>query len=289
VAAEAAAAASLDALKGTGTAFDPRIHALRPHPGQRASAAHLRALLAGSEIRHSHEGCTRVQDPYTLRCIPQVLGAVRDALAYARGVVEIELGAVTDNPLCFPEDEAVLSGGNFHGQPLALALDTLALALTQLASFSERRTYALLSTWEGEAALPVFLTATPGLGSGFMIAQYVAAALVAENKVLSHPASADSIPTSAGTEDFVSMGATAAWKARRVLENATRVVAIEWLCAAQAVEQRRPLRSSELIEDLIARLRRLAAPLIEDRSLSDEIAAVAQAITGGAFAHTWPA
>jgi histidine ammonia-lyase len=287
--AEAAAAASLDALKGTDVAFDARIHVLRPHPGQLAASAHLRALLQGSEIRRSHEGCTRVQDPYTLRCIPQVLGAVRDAVAYCRGVVEIELGAVTDNPLCFPQDEVVLSGGNFHGQPLALALDVMALALSQLGAFSERRTYALLSTWEGEAALPVFLTATPGLGSGFMIAQYVAAALVTENKVLAHPASADSIPTSAGTEDFVSMGATAAWKLRRVLQNATRVVAIEWLCAAQAVEYRRPLRSSELIEDLIARLRTLAAPLTEDRPLHGDIEAVSTAIRSGLFSHAWRA
>lgn len=286
-AAEAAAAAGLDALKGTDVAFDARIHALRPHPGQVAAAAHMRALLQGSEIRRSHEGCTRVQDPYTLRCIPQVLGAVRDAVAYCRGVAEIELGAVTDNPLCFPRDEVVLSGGNFHGQPLALALDMLALALTHLSAFSERRTYALLSTWEGEAALPVFLTATPGLGSGFMIAQYVAAALVTENKVLAHPASADSIPTSAGTEDFVSMGATAAWKLRRVVENATRAVAIEWLCAGQAVEQRRPLRSSALIEEMIARLRTLAPPLTEDRSLHADIEAVAAAIRAGHFRHTW--
>lgn len=279
--AEGAAAASLDALKGTDVALDDRIHRLRPHAGQLTTAAHLRELLRGSEIRKSHEGCTRVQDPYTLRCIPQVIGAVRDAVAYCRGVVETELGAVTDNPLSFPADGVVLSGGNFHGQPLALALDFLALALTQLASFSERRTYALLSTWEGEAALPVFLTGSPGLNSGYMIAQYVAAALVTENKVLAHPASADSIPTSAGTEDFVSMGATAAWKLGRVLANARRVIAIELICATQAIEYHRPLRSGRGIEELIARARALVPPLGEDRSSSREIEAVAAAIRDG--------
>ena len=203
---------------------------------------------------------------------------MRDAVDYCRGVVGVELGSVTDNPLTFPDEGVVLSGGNFHGQPLALALDFLALALTSLASFSERRTYALVSTWEGEAALPVFLTQTPGLGSGFMIAQYVAAALVSENKVLAHPASADSIPTSAGTEDFVSMGATAAWKAQRVLANAARTVAIELLCAAQAIEYRRPLRSGDRIEELISRVRSLAPAVIEDRSLSQDIERIAQAI-----------
>ncbi|HWE60790.1 MAG TPA: aromatic amino acid lyase, partial [Chloroflexota bacterium] len=253
-------------------------HHLRPHSGQLATAAHLRELLEGSEIRRSHEGCARVQDPYTLRCIPQVIGAVRDAVSYCRGVVEVELGAVTDNPLSFPADGVVLSGGNFHGQPLALALDFLALALTQLASFSERRTYALLSTWDGEAALPVFLTERPGLNSGLMIAQYVAASLVTENKVLAHPASADSIPTSAGTEDFVSMGATAAWKLGRVLENTRRAIAIEWLCAAQALEYHRPLRSGNLLEALIAHVRAIVPPLAEDRSLAPDIEGLARAI-----------
>jgi histidine ammonia-lyase len=279
--AESAAATSLDALKGTDVAFDARIHHLRPHAGQLATAARLRDLLHGSEIRKSHEGCTRVQDPYTLRCIPQVIGAVRDAVAYCRGAVETELGSVTDNPLSFPEDGVVLSGGNFHGQPLALALDFLALALTQLASFSERRTYALLSTWEGDAALPVFLADRPGLNSGYMIAQYVAAALVTENKVLAHPASADSIPTSAGTEDFVSMGATAAWKLGRVLDNARRVVAIELICATQAIEHHRPLRSGERIEDVLARVRALVPPLHDDRSSARDIEAVADAIRSG--------
>jgi histidine ammonia-lyase len=283
-AAETAAAASLDALKGTDVALDARIHSLRAHPGQLASAHRVRQLLEGSEIRQSHEGCTRVQDPYTLRCIPQVIGAVRDAIGYCRQVFSIELGAVTDNPLSFPDDQVVLSGGNFHGQPLALALDFLAIALTQLSSFSERRTYSLLSTWEGDAALPVFLTETPGLGSGFMIAQYVAAALVNENKVLAHPASADSIPTSAGTEDFNSMGATSALKARRVVDNCLRAIAIETLCAAQAVECRRPLKSGPRIEEAIARVRELVPRLTVDRPLSGDIELLAKAIRNGTLA-----
>lgn len=284
MAAETAAAASLDALKGTDVALDGRIHNLRPHPGQLATASRVRDLLHGSEIRQSHEGCTRVQDPYTQRCIPQVIGAVRDAIVYCRQVFTIELGAVTDNPLSFPDDNVVLSGGNFHGQPLALALDFLAIALTQLASFSERRTYSLLSTWEGDAALPVFLTETPGLGSGYMIAQYVAAALVNENKVLAHPASADSIPTSAGTEDFNSMGATSAWKVRRVVDNSLRTIAIETLCAAQAVECRRPLKSGPRIELAIARVRELVPRLTMDRPLSGDIELIAKAIRDGIFA-----
>jgi histidine ammonia-lyase len=283
-AAETAAAASLDALKGTDVAFDERIHALRPHPGQSATARRMRELLEGSEIRASHEGCTRIQDPYSQRCIPQVIGAVRDAIAYCRQVFSVELGAVTDNPLSFPEDRVVLSGGNFHGQPLALALDFLALALTQLSAFSERRTYSLLSTWDGDAALPVFLTETPGLGSGYMIAQYVAAALVNENKVLAYPASADSIPTSAGTEDFNSMGATSAWKVRRIVDNAFRTIAIETLCATQAVECRRPLRSGPAIEDAIARVRALVPRLTYDRPPSPDIEVIAKALREDLYA-----
>ncbi|HVA90111.1 MAG TPA: histidine ammonia-lyase [Chloroflexota bacterium] len=281
--AEATAAMSVDALRGTDTAFDARIHQARAHPGQSATAATLRDWLAGSEIRASHAGCARVQDPYTLRCIPQVLGAVREAVAHARAVLGRELGAVTDNPLCFADAGEVLSGGNFHGQPIALPLDYLAIALTTLGGFSERRTYALVSTWEGEAALPVYLTPDPGLRSGVMIAQYVAASLVAENKILAHPASVDSIPTSAGIEDYVSMGATAAWKARRVLENTTRAIAIELLCAAQAIESRRPLRSSPRIEALVSEVRVLVHHLDADRSLAPDIEAIAAAIRSGKF------
>lgn len=281
--AEAAAAMSVDALRGTDTAFDPRIQRLRAQPAQTASAAVLRRWLAGSEILAGHADCARVQDPYTLRCIPQVLGAVREAVAHVRQVIGRELGAVTDNPLCFPDDGEVLSGGNFHGQPLALPLDYLAIALTTLGGFSERRTYALVSTWEGEAALPVYLTPEPGLRSGMMIAQYVAAALVAENKILAHPASVDSIPTSAGIEDYVSMGATAAWKARRVLENTTRAIAIELLCAAQALECRRPLQSSPRLEALLSEIRAIVPHLDIDRSLAPDIEIISDAIRSGKF------
>ncbi len=201
----------------------------------------MRALLAGSPVVESHADCGRVQDPYTLRCAPQVIGAVADALAYVRGALERELVAVTDNPLVFPADGDVVAGGNFHGQPLSLPLDHLALALCELASFSERRTYALLSP--SYAELPRFLSHRPGLGSGLMIAQYAAAALVNECQVLAHPAGAGSIPTSAGQEDFNSMGALAALKARTVVEHAARVVAIELVCACQGLEFHRPLRT----------------------------------------------
>ncbi|MBF6592327.1 MAG: histidine ammonia-lyase, partial [Ktedonobacterales bacterium] len=229
-AAEVAAAMSTEALMGSFVPLDARIHALRPQRGQGRTAARLRGLLDGSEINASHAACGRVQDPYTLRCVPQVLGAARDALDYCDAVFSAELEAVTDNPLLFPDDGDVLTGGNFHGQPLALALDFLALALAQVAGFSERRTYSLMGphTWDtGEHAMPLFLTPTPGLSSGYMIAQYVAAALVNEIKVLAHPASIDSIPTSAGMEDFVSMGVTAANKLDQLMGLAYRVVSIE--------------------------------------------------------------
>ncbi|HLX41049.1 MAG TPA: histidine ammonia-lyase, partial [Ktedonobacteraceae bacterium] len=241
--AEVAGAMSIEGLMGSHVPLDPRIHVRRGQLGQQASAAHLKALVSNSEINTSHEDCPRVQDPYTMRCAPQVFGAIRDAIQYCETIFERELGAVTDNPLVFPEDGDVLSGGNFHGQPLALALDMLAIALTQLASFSERRIYGLLGPhdWD-ERGAPLFLTPNPGLNSGFMITQYVAAALVNEMKVLAHPASIDSIPTSAGMEDFVSMGATSANKILPVLENAQQVIAIELLCAAQMLEFRKPLQ-----------------------------------------------
>ncbi|HEX7737690.1 MAG TPA: histidine ammonia-lyase, partial [Ktedonobacteraceae bacterium] len=242
-AAEVACAMSIEALMGSHIPLDPRIHERRGQLGQKATAARLLELVRESEINLSHQNCARVQDPYTMRCAPQVLGAVRDSLEYCAGVFERELGAVTDNPLIFPEDGEVLSGGNFHGQPLALALDTMALAITQLASFSERRIYNLMGPhdWDENGA-PLFLTPNPGLNSGFMIAQYVAAALTNEIKVLAHPASIDSIPTSAGMEDFNSMGATSAHKMLRILEQATQIVAIEFMCAAQMLDFRLPLK-----------------------------------------------
>jgi histidine ammonia-lyase len=281
-AATVATALSLEAFKGSTVPFDARLHALRPQPGQQAVADRLRALLAGSPVVESHADCGRVQDPYTLRCAPQVLGAVADAVAYVAGAIERELHAVTDNPLVFPEDGDVLSGGNFHGQPLSLPLDHLALALCELASFSERRIYALLSP--SYADLPAFLSPRPGLSSGLMIAQYAAAALVNECQVLSHPAGAGSIPTSAGQEDFNSMGALAALKARTVVENASQVVATELVCAVQGLEFHRPLRSTDALEDAVARVRSYVPRVEEDRSLAGELEGLATALRGGELA-----
>ncbi len=274
-AAQVAAAMSLDAALGTPAPLDPRIHALRGQPGQIAVAARLRSLLAGSDLPATHrENDPRVQDPYSLRCAPQVLGAIADGLSYVRGVFDNELGAVTDNPLVFAADGDVLSGGNFHGQPLALALDLLAIALTQLAANSERRTYLLLTAAEPEMKLPAFLSGGSGLESGLMIAQYTAAALVNECTVLAHPASVANIPSSAGMEDYNSMGATAALKAHQVLDLARRVVAIELLVAAQALDFHRPLRSGAGVEAVHARLRRSVPFLTHDRVLADDIAAI---------------
>jgi histidine ammonia-lyase len=276
-----AVALSLEAFKGSTVPFDPRLHALRPQPGQGDVAERLTALLAGSPVVASHADCGRVQDPYTLRCAPQVIGAVTDAVAYVRGALERELHAVTDNPLVFPDTGDVLSGGNFHGQPLSLPLDHLALAVTELASFAERRVYALLSP--GYADLPPFLTPRPGLSSGLMIAQYAAAALVNECQVLSHPAGAGSIPTSAGQEDFNSMGAFAALKARTVVENASQVLAIELVCAVQGLEFHRPLTTTEPLETAIARVREYVPRVEEDRSLAGELATLAEALRTGAL------
>lgn len=282
-AAEAAAAMSLESALGTHAALDPRIHALRRQPGQIACAARLRALLHGSEIPASHSDDPRVQDPYSLRCIPQVLGAVRDALGYVEQVIAAELAAVTDNPLLFVADDAILSGGNFHGQPLATALDLLAIALAQIAGFSERRAFLLLSAWEPEMHLPPFLTPQPGVQSGLMIAQYTAAALVAEIRALAQPASISSLPTSAGMEDWNSMGATAALQAQQALELAREVVAIELLCAAQALEQHRPLRSGRGVERAYARVRDRIPALLADRPPAPDIAALARSIADGMF------
>jgi histidine ammonia-lyase len=235
------AAMSLEALQGSAAPFDPRIHRIRPHPGQENVAANIRKLLEKSEIMDSHRDCGRVQDPYCLRCVPQVHGASRDALAYATGVVEIEINSVTDNPLVFDNGD-IISGGNFHGQPLALALDVAAIALAELASISERRTYLLLGGHDG---LPELLMKDTGINSGFMIPQYTAAALVSENKVLCHPASVDSIPTSLGQEDHVSMGSISALKLFSVLRNVERVLAVEFLTAAQALDFRAPLKPGQ--------------------------------------------
>lgn len=235
---------SLEALQGSLKPFDARIHEVRPHRGQQQAAENVRKLMVNSEILESHRSCSKVQDPYSLRCAPQVHGASRDALQYAAAVLETEVNAATDNPLVF-ENGDVLSGGNFHGQPLALALDFSAIALAELASISERRTYLLL---EGHDGLPKLLMQETGINSGFMIPQYTAAALVSENKVLAHPASVDSIPSSLGQEDHVSMGGISATKLHQVYRNVEKVLAIELICAAQALDYRKPLRPGRGVE-----------------------------------------
>ncbi len=282
--AEVACAMSIEGLMGSHVPLDDRIHKRRGQLGQQISAARLRKLVSNSEINTNHKDCPRVQDPYTMRCAPQVFGAVRDALEYCTNVFERELGAVTDNPLVFPEDGDVLSGGNFHGQPLALALDFLAIALAQLASFSERRIFNLMGPhdWD-EAGAPLFLTPNPGLNSGFMITQYVAAALVNEIKILAHPASIDSIPTSAGMEDFNSMGATSAHKVQRILELAQQVIAIELMCAAQMLDFRKPLKPGIGVQQALEIVRSYVAKLEHDRVLAPDIATIAKAVKEGAF------
>ena len=242
--ADVLAAMSLEALQGSVKPFDARIHGVRPHPGQQRVAHNVRSLLLDSEILESHRNCGKVQDPYSLRCVPQVHGACRDGLDHARGVIEVELNAVTDNPLVFDNGD-VISGGNFHGEPLALVLDFAAIALAELASISERRTYLLL---KGHDGLPTLLMEETGLNSGFMLPQYTAAALVSENKVLAHPASVDSIPSSLGQEDHVSMGAISATKLFQVFQNVERVLAIELCTASQALDYRKPLRPGRGVE-----------------------------------------
>ena len=282
--AEVACAMSLEGLLGSHAPLDARIHTRRGQVGQQTSAAHLRILVCESEIHESHRDCPRVQDPYTLRCAPQVFGAIRDALEYCTQIFERELGAVTDNPLVFAEEQDVISGGNFHGQPLALALDMMAIALAQLASFSERRVYDLVGPHEwDEGGAPLFLTPNPGLNSGLMITQYAAAALVNEIKLLAHPASIDSIPTSAGMEDFVSMGVTSAHKLLRIIEHVQQVIAIELLCAAQMLEFRKPLRPGLGVLDAYERVRSLVAKLEQDRILAPDMATLAQAVKNGMF------
>ena len=291
--ADVAGAMSLDALKGTPAAFDARIHEARPHAGQIAAAAHLVRLMEGSEIRESHrEHCSRVQDAYCLRCMPQVHGAVRDVLAHITRVLETEAGSATDNPLVFPpllpEDEHsahVLSGGNFHGAPLAYAFDYAAIALTDLAGITERRIDRLLNPDINEG-LPAFLSTDPGLSSGFMIAQIVAAALINECQVLSAPSSTGTIPTDGGKEDHVSMGMTGALKLRSIVDNVERIVAIELMCAAQAIEFRRPLRSSPQLERVHEAVRAVVPRLEQDRVLAKDIDGLSAAVRSGAF-NAW--
>jgi histidine ammonia-lyase len=285
--ADVAGAMSLEALLGTPVAFDQRIHAARPHAGQAASAARLRSLLEGSDVdasRRRAQGAppARVQDAYSLRCMPQVHGAVRGALEYARAAVETETGSATDNPLVFADTGEVLSGGNFHGAPLALAFDSAAIAMTTLAAIGERRIDRLVNP-DLNNGLPAFLASDPGVSSGFMIAQVVAASLLNESKVLAHPASVDSLPTSGGQEDHVSMGMTAATKLRGIVENAEYMVAIELLAAAEALRYRQPFEPGPKIRRVVEVVRSIAPPLEEDRPLAGDVEATAAAIRQGRF------
>jgi histidine ammonia-lyase len=279
--ADVACAMSIEGLLGTDRPFQARLHELRPHPGQVASAANLRAMLAGSPILASHRHSDHaIQDAYSLRCAPQVHGACRDVVAFARQVVERELGSVTDNPVVFAETDEVISVGNFHGEPLAFVLDFLAIALAELADISERRVDRLLDPALNHD-LPPFLARDPGLNSGLMLTQYTAAALVADCKVLAHPASVDSIPTSGNQEDHVSMGWTAGLKLRRVVANVRRALAIEALCAAQAIDLRAPLRPGAAVAAVLGRVRDQVPTLDEDRYLAPDLAALERLVADG--------
>ena len=276
---------SCDALKGTDTAFDERIHNARPHNGQINSAQNLRRMLEGSQIRESHRDCGRVQDAYSLRCIPQVHGAVRDTLAHCRSVFETEVNSAVDNPLVFITDRKnvagdVISGGNFHGEPLAFALDFLGIALSALAGISERRTERLVNPALSEG-LPPFLAPGAGLNSGFMLPQVTAAALVSENKVLAHPASVDSITTSGNKEDYVSMGMTAALKLRRIVANTRNVLAIEAMAVAQALDFLAPLKTSKRGQAAQTAIRTACPPIDKDRVMYTDLARVAEVIADG--------
>lgn len=277
--ADVAGALTLEGLMGSHKPFIEQIHRVRPQHGQVACAANLRRLLADSEIVKAHENCSKVQDPYSLRCMPQVHGAARDGVAFARNALAIEVNSATDNPLVFADEELIVSGGNFHGQPVSQALDMLAIAVTQLAAISERRVEQLVNP--ALSGLPPFLTANSGLNSGFMIAQVTAAALVAESRILCHPACVDSIPSSAGREDHVSMGMTAALKASQVVEHVNSVLAIELLCAAQALDMRKGLRAGRGAAAAYEVIRSEVPYMENDRELHLDIAAVSRMIDDG--------
>ena len=276
-----AASMTLEVLMGSRTEFNPKIHQVRPHPGQIAAAANMERITRASEIISSHSDCSRVQDAYTLRCSPQVHGATKDAIAYCRRVVETELNASTGNPLIFAESEEFLLGGNFHGQPVALAMDFLGIAVAELANISERRIERLVNPML--SGLPAFLVSDGGLNSGFMIAQYTAAALVSENKVLAHPASVDSIPTSANKEDHVSMGTIAARKGREIVANTENVIGIELLCAAQALDLFTNLKPGEGTLAAYQAIRRVIPHLDTDRFLAPDIDAMRELMRSGAI------
>ncbi|MEK6987286.1 MAG: histidine ammonia-lyase [Candidatus Thermoplasmatota archaeon] len=277
--AQVAASMSFEALRGSPAPYDDRYVSLKPQPGAREVAANLRRLLRGSEIIPSHKGPHRVQDPYSLRCIPQVMGACRAALDHAAQIVRIEMNSATDNPLIFPDEVESVSGGNFHGQAVAMVLDHVALALAVLAGFSERRTARLVDGRLSE--LPAFLTKEGGLNSGMMIVQYVAAGYASDNKVLAHPASADSIPTSANQEDYVPMGMSAALKAREALSNAAHVVALEYLTAAQGLEFLEPLKAGMGPRAARTFLRKEIPPLKDDRVMADEVTRILEWMKAG--------
>jgi histidine ammonia-lyase len=276
-----AGALSADAIQGSDTPFDDRIQQLRGHKGQVDVAALLRELMHGSEIRASHIECNRVQDPYSIRCQPQVAGACLDVLRHVAALLETEANAVTDNPLVFADTGSVLSGGNFHAEPVALAADYLALAIAEIGSLAERRIALLIDSHL--SSLPAFLVKDSGLNSGFMMAQVTAAALASENKSLAHPASVDSIPTSANQEDHVSMATYAALRLQTMLDNVQNIVAIELLAAVQGIEFHRPKKSSATLERVVAEIRCLSKRYEEDRSLSGDIASVYELIGGGYF------
>ncbi len=283
-AADVAAALTVEAVLGSATPFRSEIHALRPHPGQTASAHHIASLLQGSEIGESHKDDFdhAVQDAYSLRCAPQVHGAVADTLDFLESVLTREMASVVDNPIVFPETGEVLSGGNFHGQPLAFSFDYATIAVSELASISERRTDRVLDPVRSQG-LPAFLALEPGVNSGYMVCQYVQAALVAENKVLSHPASIESIPTSGSQEDHVSMGWGAGKKLLEVLENVRRVIAIELMCSTQGIEYRAPLQPAPGTARAASTIREVVPPLVEDRAPAEDIETIADLISGGAF------
>lgn len=276
------AALAIDACRGTDRALDDRLHKARNQPGQREVARAMRAAIEGSEIVRSHrENDPRVQDPYCLRCTPQVVGAAWDCLDYVRRVVEAELGAVTDNPLVFAESGEIVSGGNFHGMPLAIAMDSARVALTHVAGIAERRVYWLLAATDPQNPVPAYLSPSPGLHSGLMIAQYTAAACCNELQTLAHPSSVHNVPTSAGVEDYNSMGATSALLLRQSVELATNVIAIELLVMAEAIEHHRPMKSGAIIESAVAEVRKVVPRLTKDRPPAPDIAAIAQLIRSG--------
>jgi len=279
--ADLAAAMTLESVRGSVAPFDPRIHAARPYAGQIKVASIIRQLLIGSEILPSHLDCPKVQDPYSIRCVPQVHGAVRDAFDHARCVIETEVNSATDNPLVFPGGD-IFSGGNFHGEPLAFILDYLAIAISELASISERRLYLLLGgDILGELKLPKLLMKDTGLNSGFMLPQYAAAALVSENKILSHPASVDSIPSSLGQEDHVSMGATSATKLLEVIKNCETVLAIELMSAAQALDFIHPLKAGQGIEAAHSEIRKQISFAESDRLFHHDIQSALRLVRSG--------